>query len=651
MLFSKTKNKICTAIAIVTLSACSSLDVYEVKDFKGISHIHEGEKALIEWNINGCDSVTIQEFPGSYKSQDNLYYSTKDSKVLTFNAHRNDTSYTMHWKIVVLPEGEEGRISEAISSNNKVIAEVSEANTIHEDTQMSETGAVSQDEFSILPSFYETKYFSGILKYNGKTKPSTFRVVGIDYSNGFENIDVKAILLDEFGNMLANYFVDKNTPTSIMQYCKTGIAGDLLKKPKEIHYSESTPLLFSLAIENSAASWKNSEFVPNLSEFIQLLDNKDKLTLYTFNQNINTKIDNQSKLDAIKSFENINIEPSNGFNSFNKMAYLSIKNAKNSHADKKCAVLITYSPDNSSIIYQTDDAVQLAKENNIPVYIISVGNAIESFSLKYLSYATGGNYYQLSNDNIDAIPNILAEIAYAQKHYFMFKLPDNLFVNPNCNNVKTEIAVQTEDDNLTDVFKVINEAEPQYPKYQALAAFYKHDTVIQPDFYNNIKTLATTLIENKEMTVELIGHSSIEGDEDQNIFLSRSRAQAVRKMLLKDGVAPGQIRIRWEGSNKPIFYLQQAPWQQYYNRRVEVRWLDPEMLPYEIIAQTSASETEALKNVEKWEFHGYNAYYERYLDNHSPVYRVKIWGYPTLEEAEANANKIQTVYNTKCVVQ
>jgi hypothetical protein len=97
--------------------------------------------------------------------------------------------------------------------------------------------------------------------------------------------------------------------------------------------------------------------------------------------------------------------------------------------------------------------------------------------------------------------------------------------------------------------------------------------------------------------------------------------------------------------------LQQAPWQQYYNRRVEVRWLDPDLLPYEIIAQTSDSETEALKNVEKWEFHGYNAYYERYLENHSPVYRVKIWGFPTLEEAEASANKIQTIYNTKCIVQ
>lgn len=650
MLFSKTKKKILTLLTLTALGACASVDTFEVSDFEGYSEIEKGEEALIEWDLNGCDSVTIDGVPGSYKSSDNFYITANSDKVLKFNAHRNDTLHYLEWKINVLAEN--GSVEELVSEDKN--EEVKEDDNNYEKGRpslMSETGSPADDAFNILPSFYETKYFSGILKYNGKTKPNTFRIVGIDYSKGFENIGVKGILLDEFGNFLANYYADENTPTSILQYCKTGIAGDLLKKPREAHFGEETSLHYSLAIENSAAAWKNSEFIPNISEFIQRMDNQDLLSFYTFNQNINKKIEKQDKLTAIKSFENVNIEPSNGFNSFNKTAYKSLKKLIESEADRQCLVLITYSPDNSSIIYEVEDAVTLAKKNNIPVYVISVGNAIESFSLKYLSYSTGGNYYQLNYNNIDDITSILSEIAYAQKHHFIYNLPDNLFVNPNCNNVKTEIAVQTETGNLTDIFKVINEPEAQYPKYQALAAFFKQDTVIHEDFFENIQTLATALQDNKQMTVELIGHSSIEGNEEQNIYLSRSRAQAVRKMLLDKGVAPGQIRIRWEGSNSPIFYLQQTPWQQYYNRRVEVRWLDPDLLPYEIIAQTSESETEALKNVEKWEFHGYNAYYERYLDNHSPVYRVKIWGYPTLEEAEANANKIETIYDTKCEVQ
>ncbi len=649
MLFSQTKNKIFTFLALATLGACASVDSFEVSDFKGYSEVEKGSKTLIEWDLHGCDSVKVQGIPGSYKPNDSFYVTVISDKTLDFKAYRDDSIHNLQWKLVVLTDDKSDITSD--------IPESKKEKTDREDydkgkpTAMSETGAASQDDFNILPSFYETNYFSGILKYNGKTKPNTFRIVGIDYSKGYENIEVKGVLLDEFGNFLADYYNEEKTPTSILQYCKTGIAGDLLKKPKEVHYGIDNTLHFSLAIENSAAAWKNSEFVPNLSEFIQQLDTKDIFSLSTFNQNISNKIENQTQLESIKLFENINIEPSNGFNSFNKTAYKSIKKLIESKVDKSCLVLITYSPDNSSIIYEVEDAVSLAKENNIPVYVISVGNAIESFSLKYLSYATGGNYYQLSYNNIDDVTSILTEIAYAQKHYYNYTLPDNLFVNPNCNNVKTEIALQTETGNLTDVFKVINEPVPQYPKYQALAAFYKQDTVVSSDFYENIDILATALKDNKQMTVELIGHSSIEGDEEQNIYFSRARSQAVRKMLLDKGVAPGQIRIRWEGSNSPIFYLQQTPWQQYYNRRVEVRWLDPDLLPYEIIAQTSESETEALKNVEKWEFHGYNAYYERYLENHSPVYRVKIWGYPTLEEAEANANKIQTIYNTKCVVQ
>ncbi|HPU23867.1 MAG TPA: SPOR domain-containing protein, partial [Candidatus Kapabacteria bacterium] len=55
---------------------------------------------------------------------------------------------------------------------------------------------------------------------------------------------------------------------------------------------------------------------------------------------------------------------------------------------------------------------------------------------------------------------------------------------------------------------------------------------------------------------------------------------------------------------------------------------------YEIIDNIYPSEEIAQNKVNIWKERGFKSYYERYLRNNMPYYKVKLWGYATAEEAE-----------------
>ena len=188
-------------------------------------------------------------------------------------------------------------------------------------------------------------------------------------------------------------------------------------------------------------------------------------------------------------------------------------------------------------------------------------------------------------------------------------------------------------------------------EYQALASFDYKDTYLKDEFEPILSSLAEVLKDNPDSKIQLVGHSSIEGNNKVNLSLSERRADVIKNHLVALGASPTQIKTKAVGASQPIYYLQTSPWQQQYNRRVEVRWLDPSILPFEIIADVTYSEDEAMVKVEEWEDRGYRVYYDRYLKNYTPNYRVKLWGYSTEDEATSTAQKLGKKYKKEFVVE
>ena len=78
------------------------------------------------------------------------------------------------------------------------------------------------------------------------------------------------------------------------------------------------------------------------------------------------------------------------------------------------------------------------------------------------------------------------------------------------------------------------------------------------------------LATNEKLTIEIAGHTSAEGSNDDNLELSLRRAEAVRGYLLKRGIAPTRIQAVGHGAEEPIADNKTEEGRRK-NRRIEFR--------------------------------------------------------------------------------
>lgn len=84
-----------------------------------------------------------------------------------------------------------------------------------------------------------------------------------------------------------------------------------------------------------------------------------------------------------------------------------------------------------------------------------------------------------------------------------------------------------------------------------------------------VDRLAKVLDEHSNVAVRLEGHTSARGDASANEVLSRARAEAVRRELVKRGVSPSRIEVAGLGGARPIA-PGDSPQAQNQNSRIEV---------------------------------------------------------------------------------
>ena len=71
-------------------------------------------------------------------------------------------------------------------------------------------------------------------------------------------------------------------------------------------------------------------------------------------------------------------------------------------------------------------------------------------------------------------------------------------------------------------------------------------------------------------TVEVIGHTDNEGNPNNNLILSRARAEAVKAYLIQKGIAPERIATNGLGDAQPVAD-NETPEGRTRNRRIEFR--------------------------------------------------------------------------------
>jgi OmpA-OmpF porin, OOP family len=93
--------------------------------------------------------------------------------------------------------------------------------------------------------------------------------------------------------------------------------------------------------------------------------------------------------------------------------------------------------------------------------------------------------------------------------------------------------------------------------------------VVKPQSYGALKEMATILIENPSVKVQIVGHTDSDGDDAMNLDLSKRRAENVKKVLISEfKIDAGRITTDGKGESEPITPNTNAE-DKAKNRRVE----------------------------------------------------------------------------------
>ncbi len=83
--------------------------------------------------------------------------------------------------------------------------------------------------------------------------------------------------------------------------------------------------------------------------------------------------------------------------------------------------------------------------------------------------------------------------------------------------------------------------------------FFNFDkSVLNADSYPELDRLATYLVENTKVKIEVSGYTDSVGTEEYNLGLSKRRAKAVVAYLISKDVASNRVNTTWFGEGKPI---------------------------------------------------------------------------------------------------
>lgn len=98
--------------------------------------------------------------------------------------------------------------------------------------------------------------------------------------------------------------------------------------------------------------------------------------------------------------------------------------------------------------------------------------------------------------------------------------------------------------------------------------FEQAKAILSPIAMSELDRVYQLMSQSSTMIIEIIGHTSDEGDRNSNIELSLNRSKACKEYLIKKGIKPNRIQVRGMGPDSPI-----SKGDKSQNRRVEMQIL------------------------------------------------------------------------------
>lgn len=104
--------------------------------------------------------------------------------------------------------------------------------------------------------------------------------------------------------------------------------------------------------------------------------------------------------------------------------------------------------------------------------------------------------------------------------------------------------------------------------------FEQGNAKIKSESYSELQDMATFLLQNETLSLEIIGHTDNVGTAAGNLTLSKQRAQSVVDFLVEKGIDKNRLKANGYGQERPIASNDDEKEGRELNRRIEVRVID-----------------------------------------------------------------------------
>lgn len=635
MLSTRMKYVIPIFLCVLGLSSagCAS-DGISLENFGGRSDIPKGEKAEIYWSFKNADSVQVSGINKRFAPNDKIQLSPEKTTTYRIVGYtQKGDSLSQEWTVNVY--------SGAVPHDDspKRVAITAPETFLHS----------SADSSALYLRDYHTS------SSDKPIKPNIMRIVKSRISGDLHIL--RAVIVDDKGSFVKGY--SKSTESFSDWKVHIGCDGTtkevMVKDVSEFDaetYKGSVALSLCIDRSENMSGLMESTF-ESVRNFVSTLSPTDYINMLTFNQSLTQAIVHSDAAYARDFFTYVQTPITGGTSAVYRACSRGIANLEQvpDAETSKIVVLITGGADNGSLFMSGGDIASQANAAGVAVYVVSMDEtSAEQYKLRYLTASTGGRYYALDKKDRHRLIEVLSEIVASQKAYYEIAVPKIENYVDKCASSTLTCSLSLPSQVLQDEYLLYPDAAWEQPATQMLVQFRKPNAEIEDEYSATLQLLAETLQKNPTKIIELLGHTDLSDKGDDATAIGLSRAQAVRRKLIKYGVNPDQLRTRSMANKKPVYMVEREERQVVMNRRVEVRWLDPSLLPYEIEVGNVQSEEDALRQTEQWEQRGLKAYYERIVVDKNPGYVVKLWGYATMDEANTSAKMLRKKYKTETVV-
>ena len=211
---------------------------------------------------------------------------------------------------------------------------------------------------------------------------------------------------------------------------------DIISDLKFLSENEAINLNLVMDVSGSMDGNKMDYAKNSANDFLDIVNYNagDKIEIISFNDGVEISQNFINDKELLKSCI-YNLE-SYGSTAFYDSIYTALVET-NKQFGNKCIISFTDGIDNRSK-YSENDIINLSKQLSIPIYIIGVGNEVETEKLQNLAIETGGDYKFISD--INDIGDIYKEIFKNQKsQYVLTYTSKNHEVSNNWRNINLSL--------------------------------------------------------------------------------------------------------------------------------------------------------------------------------------------------------------------